>query len=96
MIPRINCKYNVFVEDISVTGIEAAKVAYETTDLPQKLGRHHVDAHKTFFGWNDIWLDPAFRSWNIESVLPTVGCPSLVIQGADDEYGSIAQVTAIH
>ncbi|NNE82569.1 MAG: alpha/beta hydrolase [Alphaproteobacteria bacterium] len=86
---------HVFVEDISITGIEAAKMAYETTDLPRKLARHHADTDKTFFGWNSIWLDPAFRSWNIESVLPTVDCPTLVIQGADDEYGTLAQVTTI-
>lgn len=86
---------HVFVEDISITGIEAAKAAYETTDLPQKLERHHADADKTFFGWNNIWVDPAFRSWNIEGVLPTVDCPTLVIQGAADEYGTLAQVTAI-
>lgn len=86
---------HVFVEDISVAGIEAAKTAYETTDLPQKLARHHADADTTFFGWNDIWLDPAFRAWNIESSLSAIRCPALVIQGEDDEYGTLAQVAAI-
>lgn len=86
---------HVFVEDISVAGIEAAKTAYESTDLPQKLARHHADADKTFFGWNDIWLDPAFRSWNIERSLSAVRCPTLVIQGEDDEYGTLAQMEAI-
>ena len=86
---------HVFVEDISVAGIEAAKVAYETTDLPQKLARHHADPDKTFFGWNDIWLDPAFRSWNIGSYLGAIACPTLVIQGEGDEYGTTAQVAAI-
>jgi pimeloyl-ACP methyl ester carboxylesterase len=86
---------HVFVEDISVAGIAAARVAYETTDLPQKLARHHADANKTFFGWNDIWLDPAFRSWNIEGSLSAIACPALVIQGEDDEYGTLAQVAAI-
>lgn len=86
---------HVFVEDISVAGIEVAKAAYETTDLPQKLARHHADPDKTFFGWNDIWLDPAFRVWNIESVLPAIECPALVIQGEDDEYGTMGQLAAI-
>ena len=86
---------HVFVEDQSISGIEAAKQAYETADLPQKLARHHTDAGKTFFGWNDIWLDPAFRAWNIESYLPAIHCPTLVIQGEDDQYGTIAQVEAI-
>ena len=86
---------HIFVDDQSVSGIEAARVAYETTDLPQKLARHHTDADKTFYGWNDVWLDLAFRSWNIESFLAAIECPTLVIQGEDDEYGTIDQVTAI-
>jgi len=86
---------HVFVEDISVAGIEAAKAAYDATDLPQKLARHHADPDKSFFGWNDIWLDPAFRAWNIENYLSAILCPTLVIQGEDDEYGTTAQVAAI-
>jgi pimeloyl-ACP methyl ester carboxylesterase len=86
---------HVFVEDISIEGITAAKRAFETTDLPQKLARHHRDVSKTFYGWNDAWLAPAFRSWNIEALLPAIRCPMLAIQGHDDEYGSMAQVDAI-
>jgi len=86
---------HVFVEDISIEGITAAKRAFESTDLPQKLARHHRDAGKTFYGWNDVWLAPAFRSWNIESYLPAIRCPLLAIQGYDDEYGTMAQVDAI-
>jgi pimeloyl-ACP methyl ester carboxylesterase len=86
---------HVFVEDISVKSIAEAKVAFETTDLPQKLGRYHADAAKTFWGWNDIWLHPDFRSWNIEKFLPDIRCPMLGIQGFDDEYGTMAQIDAI-
>jgi pimeloyl-ACP methyl ester carboxylesterase len=86
---------HVFVEDITIAGIVDAKAAYETTDLPQRLGRHHADGDKTFWGWNDIWLDPRFRAWNIEDCLPGVQAPVLVIQGADDEYGTRAQLDAI-
>ena len=86
---------HVFVEDISIAGITAAKQTFETTDLPQKLARHHRDACKTFYGWNDVWLAPAFRSWNIERFLPAITCPLLAIQGQEDEYGSMAQVDAI-
>jgi len=86
---------HVFVEDISIASIEAAKRAFETTDLAQKLARHHRDAVKTFYGWNDVWLAPAFGSWNIESFLTAIECPLLAIQGHEDEYGSMAQVDAI-
>jgi pimeloyl-ACP methyl ester carboxylesterase len=84
-----------FVEDISIRSIEAAKVAFETTDLPEKLAKYHRDARRTFHGWNDIWLDPDFRSWNIEDCLPHIRCPILAIQGVDDEYGTMAQIEAI-
>ncbi|HTQ72993.1 MAG TPA: alpha/beta hydrolase [Burkholderiales bacterium] len=86
---------HVFVEDISVKSIAEAKTTFETTDLAQKLGRYHADAAKTFRGWNDIWLHPDFRSWNIEDVLPRIHCPMLAIQGFDDEYGTMAQLDAI-
>jgi len=86
---------HVFVEDLSVRSIAEAKVAFEGTDLPQKLGRYHADAAKTFRGWNDIWLHPDFRAWNIEEVLPGIRCPILAIQGFDDEYGTMAQLEAI-
>jgi pimeloyl-ACP methyl ester carboxylesterase len=86
---------HVFVEDLSVKSIAEAKTAFESTDLPQKLARYHGDAAKTFWGWNDIWLHPDFRAWNIEEFLPRVRCPVLAIQGFDDEYGTMAQLEAI-
>lgn len=86
---------HVFVEDLSVESIAKAKTLYQTTDLPNKLGRYHLDVDATFWGWNDIWLDPRFRSWNIESYLDRIQCPVLVIQGRDDEYGTIRQMEAI-
>ena len=86
---------HVFVEDISVRSIAAANVAFATTDLPKKLARHHADAHGAFRGWNDIWLDPRFRTWNIEDGLERITEPVLVLQGEDDEYGTEAQLRAI-
>ncbi|MGA7460138.1 MAG: alpha/beta hydrolase [Candidatus Korobacteraceae bacterium] len=86
---------HVFVEDLSIASITQAKLNFETTDLRQKLSRHHARVDATFWGWNDIWLDPNFRSWNIEGYLATIRCPVLCIQGEDDEYGTRAQVDAI-
>ena len=86
---------HVFVEDISVRSIAAARIAFETTDLPAKLARYHTDARRTFYGWNDIWLHPDFRRWNIERPLAAIRCPVLAIQGGDDEYGTMAQVHSI-
>ena len=86
---------HVFVEDLSVECIAKAKILYETTDLPTRLGRYHRHVESTFWGWNDIWLDPDFRSWNIESYLDSIICPVLVVQGANDEYGTFRQADAI-
>jgi pimeloyl-ACP methyl ester carboxylesterase len=86
---------HVFVEDLSVTRIAAARTAYETTDLRERLARHHDDVDGTFRGWNDIWLHPDFRSWTIESLLPDISCPVLVIQGEEDQYGTMEQMQRI-
>lgn len=84
-----------FVEEETVAGIRAAKTAWETTDLPHKLGRYHADVAKVFSDWNDTWLSPAFRDWNIEDCLPNIRCPVLAIQGEDDEYATMRQIEAI-
>ena len=86
---------HVMVEDISIASIEAAKRAYETTDLREKLRRYHDDPDSAFRGWNDIWLHPDFRAWNIEDCLPGIRCPILAIQGIDDEYGTLDQIDLI-
>jgi len=86
---------HVFVEDFGIRSITAIRKLYESSDLPQRLARYHDHADETFRGWNDIWLDPQFRDWNIEEYLAAISCPTLVIQGEDDEYGTPAQVEAI-
>jgi pimeloyl-ACP methyl ester carboxylesterase len=86
---------HVFVEDLSIASIAAAKVAYATTSLRERLARYHDDVDGVFRSWNDIWLHPEFRSWNIEAYLPRITCPVLAIQGDDDEYGSREQIQRI-
>jgi len=86
---------HIFVEDMTVRSIEKAKLTYETTDLRQKLARFHDDADSAFWGWNDIWLKPEFRFWNLKEAIKTITCPLLAIQGTDDEYGSMEQIHGI-
>ncbi len=83
---------HVLVEDVSIQRIEAAKRAYEATDLRERLARYHADVDSAFRGWNDVWLDPAFRGWNIEELLPHIEAPILAIQGEEDEYGTMDQL----
>ena len=86
---------HLFVEDVSIASIEKARDAYESTDLRMRLARHHADPDSAFRGWNDVWLSPAFRRWNIEREIATIACPVLAVQGAGDEYGTLAQIDAI-
>lgn len=86
---------HILVENVTVENIERAKEAYEGTDLPQRLARYHDDPDSAFWGWSRIWLDPAFRAWNIESEIAAIGLPVLAIQGFDDEYGTLAQIHGI-
>ena len=92
---------HVFVEDLSIQSIERTRETYlASTDTQQsslraKLARYHDYPDSAFWGWNDIWLDPAFRGWNIESLLPSITKPVLAVQGEDDEYGTMAQVDSI-
>ena len=53
---------HLFVEDVSVASIQRTREVFGSTDLPQRLARHHDDVDSAFWGWNDIWLDPAFRA----------------------------------
>lgn len=86
---------HLFVEDISVASIALARTTYLEKGLRERLARYHDDVDSAFFGWNDIWLSPSFRDWNIESELAAIRCPVLALQGEDDEYGTLRQVTAI-
>jgi pimeloyl-ACP methyl ester carboxylesterase len=86
---------HLFVEDVSVNSIAQTRETYLHTDLRARLARHHADVDSAFWGWNDIWLDPAFRAWNIEAEVASIACPVLAVQGLDDEYGTMAQIDAI-
>jgi pimeloyl-ACP methyl ester carboxylesterase len=80
------------VEDISVISIAEIKKAYETTDLKAKLARWHKDVDNAFYGWNGAWLDPGFRNWDISEYLAYIRVPVAIVQGADDQYGTIRQI----
>jgi pimeloyl-ACP methyl ester carboxylesterase len=86
---------HLFVEDVSLRGIAAARVAYETTDLRSKLARFHADVDCAFWQWNDVWLSDGFRSFDIVADGAQINCPLLGIQGYDDAYGTMAQLDAL-
>jgi pimeloyl-ACP methyl ester carboxylesterase len=87
---------HVFVEDVTVARIAELRDAYRSTGLRARLERHHgANVDRLFDGWTRTWLSTEFRDWNIEEYLPHVTCPVMVIQGADDEYGTVEQVSEI-
>ena len=83
---------HVIVEDISIRSIEAAKIAYETGDLKTRLTKFHQDVDCAFWQWNDIWLSPGFRAFNIQEECLQITAPVLALQGEDDAYGSLRHI----
>jgi pimeloyl-ACP methyl ester carboxylesterase len=85
----------VFVEDVTVHEIEATRRAYRSGELREGMARHHDDPDAAFWGWCDVWLDPAFREWSLEEEATRLTAPTLLVQGADDPYGSLEQIDRI-
>lgn len=86
---------HVFVEAVAVAAIRATRKAYVDGNLRERMARHHADPDAAFWGWCSVWLDPEFRRWSLESEAARVTAPTLLIQGAEDPYGSLEQVDRI-
>ena len=86
---------HTFVEAISLDAIAEATTAYRSGGLREGLARYHDDPDSAFWGWNDAWLSPAFKGWNIEGELATMTCRLLAVQGLDDVYGTLAHVRGV-
>ena len=84
-----------YTEEMGLIEIARAREAYDTGDLRAKLARWHDDVDNAFRGWNDAWLDPEFRAWDITNVLAYIRTPLLVVQGAADQYGTVRQVEVV-
>lgn len=88
------------VEDVTVRSIAEIRTAYETGDLKRKLARWHADPDNALLGWPDnallglsgAWLDPDFRRWDNTGSLAGLQAPIQIVQGADDEYGTVWQI----
>jgi pimeloyl-ACP methyl ester carboxylesterase len=81
-----------FTEDPGIASIADARNAYETGDLRARLARWHADVDNAFKGWNGAWLDPEFRKWDITEYLAYIRVPILIVQGEDDQYGTVKQI----
>ncbi|MEO8655668.1 MAG: alpha/beta hydrolase [Ramlibacter sp.] len=86
---------HVIVEDLSVQSIAQARDAYGSGGLRERLGRYHADVDCAFWQWNDIWLSPAFRDFDIRTDCRRIEAPVLAIQGEEDPYGTLRQIEEI-
>jgi pimeloyl-ACP methyl ester carboxylesterase len=86
---------HVVVEDVTVEEIREARRRFDSDDLRERMARHHDDPDAAFNGWCDVWLDPEFRTWTLEHDAELVRCPTLLIQGVDDPYGTLTQLDRI-
>ena len=86
---------HVFVEDVTVESIRTTREQYLHGELRDRMARHHDDPDAAFWGWCDVWLDPAFRAWSLEPEAARLTAPTLLIQGAEDPYGTLDQLDRI-
>lgn len=84
-----------FTEEMGLAEIARASDGFEASDMAARMGKYHRDPEATFRGWADAWLSPGFRAWNVEDVLDGITAPVLVIQGREDQYGTLAQVETV-
>ena len=86
---------HVMVEERTVAAIRRTRESYEDGGLRERMARHHDDPDAAFWGWCDVWLDPAFRDWSLEADAERLTCPVLLIQGEHDPYGTLDQLDRI-
>lgn len=81
-----------FTEDMGIAEIERTRTAFETGPLRAKLARWHADPDNAFHAWCGPWLDPEFRKWDLTDELAHIRVPILIVQGEDDQYGTLRQI----
>jgi pimeloyl-ACP methyl ester carboxylesterase len=86
---------HVVVEELTTEAIRETRRAYLEDGLRERMARHHDDPDAAFWGWCDVWLDPAFARWSLEKEAAALAAPVLLVQGAGDPYGTLDQLDRI-
>ncbi len=88
----ITMSAQTMVEQLTLSGIQAAKDMFKQAGQMDRLKKYHAEkAQWVLDAWTETWLSPAFQDWTLDQCLSQVHCPLLVIHGELDEYGSLAQ-----
>ncbi len=86
---------HVLSEEPCLEGIRRALQTFPREGVLPRLGRYHADPQAVVDLWSKSWLDPEARDWDMRPQLPRIQAPTLVIQGAEDPYGTVTQVESL-
>src|SRR6266581_1851105 len=92
LLDKIGFRRGLLLGHSDGASIAETRKAYETGGLKEKLQRWHGDVDNTFYGWSDAWLDHKFRKWDISEYLAYIRVPLAILQGTDDQYGTVRQI----
>ncbi len=81
-----------FAEEMGLAEIRRAQEAFASGNLRQRLKRWHADVDCAFRSWSEPWLSPEFRNWDITEALSYIRVPMLIVQGENDQYGTLRQI----
>lgn len=87
---------HTFVEPETQAGIRALVAMQAAGKTPARFYKLHGERTEALIrAWSAHWLSDVHARWDIRAGLHGVHCPTLVVQGADDEFGTQAQVDSI-
>jgi pimeloyl-ACP methyl ester carboxylesterase len=81
-----------FAEEMGLAEIRRAGKSFASGALRERLAPWHADVDCAFRSWNEPWLHPDFQKWDITETLGYIRVPILIVQGENDQYGTLKQI----
>ena len=81
-----------FTEEMGLAEIRRARKSFDSGALRERLKPYHADVDTAFRSWNGPWLHPDFQKWDITEALGYIRVPVLIVQGENDQYGTLNQI----
>lgn len=91
---QVNCLVTVaahiYIEPKMISGIQTVKQRFEGDQhFQSQMRRVHADnSELLFWGWYNGWSNPTILDWDMRAKINQISCPTLVIQGLEDEHAS--------